>query len=325
MSTVSVVIVNYNSGDLLLRCVQHCLRLMVLPDAIIVVDNASSDGSLQGVDGLPRIRLLRMAQNIGFAAANNYAIAQCDTEFVALLNPDAFPDPGWLAALLAMAAAKPEVLAFGSRQMQSGVPGVLDGIGDRYFISGQIRRDGYQQSCTARDLMAREIFSPCAAAALYRASALRSCGGFDEDFFCYAEDVDLGFRLRLIGGQAWYVPDAVVQHMGSATTGGQHSDFATYHGHRNLIWVFVKNMPGGLFWVLLPLHLALNVLSVLWLALRGQGGVGWRAKRDALKALPAMWRKRRLVARGRSATMSQIWRVLDKRLLAFGAGRSGAD
>lgn len=325
MPSVSVIIVNYNSGELLLRCVQHCLRQAVLPDAIFVVDNASSDGSVQAVEGLPRVHLLRMEQNIGFAAANNRAIERCDTEFVALLNPDAFPDPGWLAALLSMAAAKPQATAFGSRQMHFGEPGVLDGIGDRYFITGQIRRDGYQRRCTVHDLTAREIFSPCAAAALYRTAVLRACGAFDEDFFCYAEDVDLGFRLRLIGGQAWYVPDAIVEHMGSATTGGQHSDFATYHGHRNLVWVFVKNMPGGLFWMLLPLHVALNALSLLWLALRGQGRVGWRAKRDALKALPAMWGKRRLVARGRRATVRQIWRVLDKRLLSSSPARGIAD
>ena len=90
----------------------------------------------------------------------------------------------------------------------------------------------------------REVFSPCAAAALYRRSALVEIGGFDDDFFCYSEDVDLGFRLMLAGHSCLYVPTSVTHHVGSGTTGGQNSDFAVYHGHRNLVWTYVKDMPG---------------------------------------------------------------------------------
>lgn len=310
--TVTIVIVNWNSGALLRECLAHCLRQTVRADAIVVVDNASEDTSLEGVDALPGVAVMRMDQNLGFAAGNNRAIERCTTDWVLLLNPDAFPESGWVAALLDAAAAHPGVAAFGSRQMQHGKDGILDGIGDRYYISGQIRRDRYQKPCRPEDLLPREIFSPCAAAAMYRMDVLRQCGGFDEDFFCYAEDVDLGFRLRLNGYRAWYVPEAVVLHMGSASTGGQHGDFATYHGHRNMVWVFCKNMPGALFWLLLPLHLALNALSIVWLARRRQAGLAWRAKRDAVVHLPAMWRKRKDIARMRHATAREIWRQLAK-------------
>jgi GT2 family glycosyltransferase len=143
-------------------------------------------------------------------------------------------------------------------------------------------------------------------------------GGFDEDFFCYVEDVDLGFRLRLAGHKALYVPDAVAHHVGSATTGGQHSDFAVYHGHRNLVWTFMKNMPGILFWLLLPLHAAMNLVAVAVFTLRGQGWVILRAKWDAVKGLPTMWRKRKLVQSTRIATVREIWRCLDKHI---GPGR----
>jgi GT2 family glycosyltransferase len=310
--TVTIVIVNWNSGALLRRCVEHCLRQTVRADAIVVVDNASEDGSLDGLDALPGVTVMRMDSNLGFAAGNNRAIAQCTTDWVALLNPDAFPESKWLESLLAATVEYPDVIAFGSRQMQHGKEGVLDGIGDRYYVSGRIRRDRYQKPCRSVDLVAREIFSPCAAAAMYRLDGLQQCGGFDEDFFCYAEDVDLGFRLRLAGHQAWYVPNAVVQHVGSAVVGGQHSNFATYHGHRNLVWVFVKNMPGWLFWAFLPLHVALNVASLLWLTWRLQGKIALRAKRDALAGLPLMWRKRRLIAKYRRATNMQIMKQLSK-------------
>jgi GT2 family glycosyltransferase len=305
-ATVSIVIVNWNSGSMLRKCLRHCERQTIVADRIFVVDNASQDGSAEGLHHYSGVTLLRMSTNLGFAAANNRAIALCDSEYVVLLNPDAFPDAGWLEALLRAAVVNPRIAAFGSRQMQYGAEDVLDGTGDQYFITGQIRRAGYQKKCTAAHLAAHEIFSPCAAAAMYKLDALNECGGFDEDFFCYAEDVDLGFRLRLRGYIAWYVPEAVVHHMGSAATGGQHSDFATYYGHRNVIWVFVKNMPGLLFWLLLPLHIALNLASLILLAMRGQFIVGVRAKTDAMRGVGLMWKKRKQIAKSTQVSAGEI-------------------
>jgi len=160
----------------------------------------------------------------------------------------------------------------------------------------------------------REVFSPCAAAALYRRSALRELAGFDKDYFCYVEDVDLGFRLRPAGYRCLYVPQSVAHYVGSGTTGGQHSDFAMYHGHRNLVWAYVKNMPGWLFWACLPLHVAMNLITVAVFIKRGKGRVILRAKRDALLGLPKMWRKRREIQENRVASAGQIWRALDKRV-----------
>lgn len=158
------------------------------------------------------------------------------------------------------------------------------------------------------------MFSSCAATAVYRRSVLLELGGFDEDYFCYVEDVDLGFRLRLAGYRCLYVPQSVAHHVGSGTAGGQHSDFSVYHGHRNLVWTFVKDMPGILFWLLLPLHVALNLVSIIWFAFRGHGGVVWRAKRDALLGLPKMWRKRQEIQGKRVASIGEIWQQLDKRM-----------
>jgi GT2 family glycosyltransferase len=155
---------------------------------------------------------------------------------------------------------------------------------------------------------AKEIFSPCAAAALYRKAAVDGIGGFDEDFLCYGEDVDLGFRLRLAGHPSRLVSEAVVLHEGGGSSGGRRSDFTAYHGHRNMVWVYVKNMPGLLFWLLLPLHLLANLASMVILALRGQGGIAWKAKRDALRRLPAMWKKRAT----RHEETGAIWRAMSK-------------
>jgi GT2 family glycosyltransferase len=312
---VTVIIVNWNAGDLLSQCLHDLLRQTVQPARILVMDNGSSDGSAEQVAQLPGVTVRQLGRNFGFAGGNNRALLECDTEYVALLNPDAFPEPDWLEQLLAVADAHPEVAAFGSRQMVHGSENVVDGIGDVYHVSGLVWRAGHGQVLRDSDATPREIFSPCAGAALYRRDAVANVGGFDEDYFCYVEDVDLGFRLRLAGYRAMYVPRAVVRHVGSATTGGPRSDFSVYHGHRNLVWTYVKNMPGILFWAFLPLHLLMNLAALVFFTMRGRGGVMLRAKRDALVAIPKMWRKRRHIKAMRHASLTDIWRVLDKRLI----------
>jgi GT2 family glycosyltransferase len=314
-SSITVMVVNWNSGALLQECLKTLSGQIVMPQRVLVVDNASTDNSATCATLLPSVTLLQMTANLGFAAGNNRALAECDTEFVALLNPDAFPEPDWLEWLLAAASAYPDVAAFGSRQLCQGSPDILDGIGDSYHMSGLVWRERHRARLQSGDLVPREIFSPCAAAALYRRQALVDVGGFDEAYFCYVEDVDLGFRLRLAGHKAMYVPDAVVHHVGSATTGGQHSDFAVYHGHRNLVWTFVKNMPGALFWLLLPLHLMMNLTMMVWFIARGQGRVILRAKWDAIKGLPKVWAMRRQIQARRVSNVKDIWRVLDKHVL----------
>jgi len=313
--SITIIIVNWNSGELLAECLRSLEKQTIRPKRVLVVDNASTDGSLTGAGKLAgNIAVLRMNSNIGFAAGSNRALIECDTEFVALLNPDAFPEPEWLERLFAAASDHPEVAAFGSRQLCHDAPEVLDGIGDVYHMSGLAWRERYGLRQQAQDLVAREIFSPCAAAALYRRRALMDADGFDEDFFCYMEDVDLGFRMRLAGHKAMYVPNAVVHHVGSAVTGGEWSDFAVYQGFRNSVWVFIKNMPGALFWLLLPLHLVINLASILWFTIRGQGSVILKSKRDAFLGIPHMWMKRRKIQSDRKTSIGAIWRALDKRI-----------
>lgn len=312
--TVSLVIVNFNSGDLLNQCIAQLEKQTVTPKQIFVVDNFSTDNSALQFRSSDKVIFYPMSKNLGFAAGNNRAFEDCDGDFIVLLNPDAFPEPDWLEQLLLAAEAHPEAAIFGSRQLSHSSPVVLDGIGDIYHMSGLVWRDGHGREQANDDLVAREIFSPCAAASMYKRAALAEVGGFDEDYFCYVEDVDLGFRLRLAGYKARYVPDAVVYHVGSATTGGQHSDFTMYHGHRNLVWTFVKNMPGSLFWLLLPMHLLLNLFSIVWYLLHGKGNVILKAKYDAMLRLPAMWQKRKKIQKNRVASITEIWSLLDKRL-----------
>ena len=319
----SVIIVNWNGEKFLERCLTSLMSQTVTPREVILVDNASSDRSNEIAQRFPSIRIISLDQNTGFARGNNLALetASKKSAWIALINPDAFAEPRWLEELLASAERNPAVSVFASQLVKAGNPSVLDGAGDAYHVSGRFWRKGYGMPVSAAPENECEVFSPCAAAALYRHSALHEAGGFDEDYFCYVEDVDLGFRLRLAGHHCLYVPRAVVHHIGSGTTGGQHSDFALYHGHRNLVWTFVKDMPGILFWLLLPLHVMLNLVSILWFAFQGRSRVILRAKRDAGLGLPKMWRKRRSIQKARIASVVTLWRQLDKRMITTKSGR----
>lgn len=239
---VTVIIV-VHGGRHVVRCLE-CLAAQSLPPArVILLDNASPDDAVaacgRAIAADPRLmgraEVRPLGANRGFAAACNIGVALANTPLVAFLNPDAFPEPDWLERLVAAAGSHPATAAFGSRQMLAGQPHVLDGIGDRYHVGGLAWRGGHGRRLRPADLESREIFSACAAAALYRRAAVLDVGGFDEDFFCYMEDVDLGFRLRLAGGAARSVPDAVVHHVGAASSRGDGGRTAAYYGHRNRV------------------------------------------------------------------------------------------
>ena len=320
--TVAVLIVNWNAGPLLERCLASLAAQRRRADRVIVVDNASTDDSLAlAHERLHATEVIRLRENVGFARANNIAArAAADADAYALLNPDAFPEPEWLHALLMAADRRPDVAAFASRMLLDAAPQYLDGAGDSYHVSGRAWRIGHGRADGPSAASEREVFAPCAAAALYRRAAFDDVGGFDERYFCYFEDVDLGFRLRLRGHRALYVPDAVVHHVSSALS-GYRSDFAVYHGERNAVWTFVKNMPAALMWRYLPQHLLLNAAALLFYPWRGQGRVVWRAKRDALLGLKPVLAERRHVQQRRRVTREALRGSMVRGLLAPYVGR----
>jgi GT2 family glycosyltransferase len=259
---VTVVIVAYNSGALLQECVDALARQTLREFEAIIVDNASEDGSIARLR-LPddRFRVVDAGSNLGFAAANNLAVRKATTPWVATLNPDALAAPNWLAALKRATEHYPGAAMFGSTQLDAADDKRLDGCGDAYSFLGISWRGLHGRSI---DLLppVGETFAPCAAAALYRRDAFDHVGGFDERFFCYCEDVDLGFRIRLIGGVCIQLPDAVVRHVGSAIT-GRDSYFTLFHSARNRVWLMMKNLPLALLVLLLPIHLAYMALTMV--------------------------------------------------------------
>lgn len=292
--TIAVIVVNWNSGDLLRECLVALERQRRKADRILVLDNASSDDSLaRAAAACPRAEVVRLERNLGFAAANNAGLRLAsDCDWVALLNPDAFAEPDWLDVLAQAAETHEGYASFASQLRAADAEGLLDGTGDLYHVSGAAWRAGHGEPVADEHHQPCDVFSACAAAALYRRDALLEVGGFDESYFCYMEDVDLGFRLRLAGYRCLYVPRAVVRHVAWGTT-ERRGRFSVYHGHRNLVWTYWKDMPGVLLLLYLPQHVLLNLATVAWFALHGDGGVILKAKWDAVRGLGRVWRDRR--------------------------------
>jgi GT2 family glycosyltransferase len=314
---VAVVIVTYNnSAATLAACLDALERQTLRATRTLVIDNASPYRfPEQATANRPNIEVIRNSENVGFAAANNQAFEilarEGNVELVALLNPDAFAEPGWLAELVEAAAQFPQFDAFASRMMIEGTDDIVDGMGDEYHVSGLAWRTGHGKPLRPRHLEGREVFGACAGAALYRLEAVRSIGGFDADLFCYVEDVDLSFRLRRLGKRTRYVPSAVVWHVGGEST-RENAAFRLYHGHRNMIRVYLKNMPKTLLMLTLPAHIAVNLFGIVRSLWRGDAAIVIRAKYDAVRAIDRVLEQRKDVERRATVGSWQIWRQLSK-------------
>lgn len=315
-SRVVVVVINFNSGNFLARSVAALQAQTYRAFTTMIVDNASTDNSVAVMQKqFPEIEVIRATRNLGFAGGNNLAFRRIrDCRWVALLNPDAFPEPNWLGNLITAARAHREYSSFASQIVFDSDPKRLDGAGDEYHLSGFAWRRMHRSPATAA-IKSLEVFAPSATAALYRKDVLDEANGFDERYFCYYEDVDLGLRLRLLGHRAFYVADAVVRHVGSGIT-GRRSAFVTYHTQRNRIWTYVKNMPAPWLWIFLPLHCFYQVVVIGLYATQGQLAPALRGTLDAFRGMRRTLEERRGVQDTRRATFAELMRVMRRGILA---------
>ena len=292
---VSVIVVNWNGADYLPRCLAALRQQTYRDFELILIDNASTDDSLKlAATVWPDIAIYRQSENTGFAKANNLGAALAKSKWLALLNSDAYPETAWLENLMKAADEYPQDRFFTSCQMQAHAPALLDGTGDEYHVSGFAWRRHYGEPVENAPRVADEVFSACGAAAMYPRQAFLDAGGFDADFFAYLEDVDLAFRLRHRGYRCLYVPDARVLHVGSASTGTQ-SEFALYHTQKNMVWLYLKNMPMPLFWQYAAHHLAANLYFFMLYSFCCCPCLMLRAKWAALAGLPRFLAKRKTV------------------------------
>lgn len=312
---VSVVIVTWNGRQYLDACLRAVQAQEGVDAEIVLVDNASSDGTAAYVrTRFPDVRLVQLDENRGFAGGNNAGAREARGTYLAFLNNDTIADPHWLGALRRGVDASSGFLLATSRIVYMHDPSVIDSAGDGVFRWGGAfkRHHGEPAEAAAQPI---EVFGMCGAACLIAKAVFDEIGGFDEDFFASHEDVDLSYRARLRGYRCRYVPDALVRHHGSATI-GTISRFAVFHGQRNLEWVFLKNTPASLLIRTLPGHLLYNAAAAAHFARRGLLGTFLRAKAAALLGMPGALRKRASVQRRSTVGAAGIEPHLERRWLA---------
>lgn len=313
---ITVVVVNYNAGDYLRRCINSLADQTLTDFETIIVDNNSGDGSLNLLERQPaRMTILRETANHGFARGNNIGAKAGRGTWLVLLNPDAEAAPDWLESMMRAVRERPSHRLVASWQGAMLEPGKLDGVGDCYLAYGYAWRGGFGRD-ERETPEAGECFAPCGAAALYPRDKFLEAGGFDEDYFCYHEDVDLGFRMWLLGEKCQFDPSCRVVHAGSAIS-GRTSEFSVFHGARNGFWTYMKNMPGPLLVITFPVWIGGTIAILARGLVTGRFGATLRGLLAAFGGIGPQLEKRRKLKGLRRATVAEIARVLCWNPLTF--------
>jgi GT2 family glycosyltransferase len=330
-----VVVVNWNRKELLRACLASLASQTHSSFEVVVIDNGSEDTSVSMVqemsDTFPvPLRLVCNDSNRGFCAANNQGFAASQSELIALLNNDAEAEPGWLAALEAVIRTGPEVGMVASKILVWEDPARIDKVGHLIYPDGQNRGRGTGQLDEGQFDRIEETLWPDGCAAMYRRAMLDEIGGFDEDFFAYADDAELGMRGRIAGWNSLYAPGAVVRHHRGATLGLGSARRLTLI-ERNRVLLAVKLFPLSLLW-LNGVHYLVRIAAGLWAAVRNRGEIRrysgtkgkfaaatalFRGTLSALPMIPSMLRKRRAFRPRHRLTSRQIRQLLRRHRISL--------
>lgn len=311
MPLARVVVLNWNGRRWLEGCLGALRRQEGCAFEVVVVDNASTDGSVAFVrERFPECRVVALDANVGFAAGNNAGARGATGPYLAFLNNDTEVEAGWLAALAGAVERDAGIGLASSQVVFMDPPGIIDSAGDGYLRCGGGFKHRHGQRAEDRSGDA-DVFGACGAAFLIRRDLFERLGGFDEDYFMVYEDVDLSYRARLLGSRCVFASRALVRHAGSASL-GRVSDRAVFYGQRNLEWTWIKNSPRAILWRSWPSHLAYDLAGLAAYTRAGQLGPWLRGKLAAVAGLPAVWRKRREVQRAITADPDALWNLMDR-------------
>ncbi len=322
---ISVIIVNLNGERYLRDCLGSLASQTFADFEVILVDNGSTDNSLDLIrNDFPWVRVIGLASNTGFAKGNNTGFAASSSRYMVTLNNDTIADSGWLKALYEVAESDPLVGMVASKIFLGREGKELDSAGMLIYPDGMSRQRGRGQIDHGQFDGAGEVLFPSACAALYRSDMLKGIGCFDEDFFSYCEDTDLGLRARLAGWKAVFAPQAMIRHMYSQT-GGKYSGFKAYHIERNRFWVLIKDLPLS-FILLFPLYTFWRYIVQIYGLMSGKGsvarfaegsgglnliGVVLRSWRGAASGLPAALKKRKRIWSSKQLSVKEYINLLN--------------
>ncbi len=269
MQIATVVIPNLNGMRYLKRCLDSLMSQSRQDFSVILIDNGSADGSADYVEShYPEVTVIRYETNTGFCHAVNEGIRMADTPYVILLNNDTVCEASFVEKLAAAMEKEKNCFACASRMVRMDDPEKMDDGGDYYCALGWAYARGKGRPA-ARYGKKREIFSACAGAAIYRRAVFDEIGLFDEKHFAYLEDVDIAWRARIAGYRNFYIPEAVVRHVGSAASGSVYNEFKIRHSSRNSIYMIYKNMPWPQIILNLPFLVVGFLIKMIFFAQKG--------------------------------------------------------
>ena len=316
MKTISVIIANLNGEKYLADCLQSLAEQTFRDFEVIVVDNGSTDNSLALLKkDFPWVKVISLEKNTGFAQGNNIGFGASSYEYVATLNNDTIVDRGWLQALYEAAETDRNIGMVASKIFLGREGREIDSAGMLIYPDGMTRQRGHGEEDNGQFDGTREVLFPSACAALYRNDMLKEIGYFDEDFFSYCEDADLGLRARLAGWKAVFAPAATVMHLYSRTS-GRYSAFKAYHVERNHFWVLLKDFPLS-YILLFPFYTLWRYIIQAYGLLSGQGSVA----RFAEKAGPG--KMFGIVFRAYGSAFASLFQTLKKRRRIWKSRRLG--
>lgn len=304
--SIGVVVVNWNARDALSKCLDSLHVQTTPPRRTVVIDNASTDGSVEQVHrNYPAVDVIVLERNFGYCVAANLGVGQLRTDLVVLLNNDAVCDPRFLESMTAAALARPSVAMFTPRMLRLRDPLRIDncGIGLSFWLAGY--QIGAGHLFGRRFEKSSEVFGASGAALVARRTLFEKIGPFDETLDYNQDDFDFSFRAQLAGERCWYVADAVVHHYGSLSA-NRVAEQTLKRILRNQETVLIKVLPWELAF-LLPLHAAYVVFQLGKWAFRGYLPLAIRAKLEAIEDIGVTLRKRREV---QATRVGSAWKIL---------------
>ena len=316
MNSLAIIVLNWNGADDALNCVESLQQQTLRPE-IIIVDNNSSDDSVERFEDHVKSQkkdapiLIKNSQNLGFAGGINTGLVYARKqgfEYIGVLNPDAIADKKWCQALVDELSSHPKCgIATGILQRRDGK--TLDTTGDFYTtwgLPGPRNRDEPVENAPSKP---GEVFGATGGGAIYRAAMFDDIDMFDEDFFMYYEDVDLSFRAQLAGWKVRFTPKAIAYHKVGASS-KKVPGLAVYNTFKNLPLVFIKNVPGKLFW-----YIGLRFFLTYWLIFASavRHGNGWPAFKGMLASIirkPAAYKKRLNIQKNHKVSVNYIRSII---------------
>ena len=309
---VSIVIPNWNGKHFLKDCLDSLLTQTYKELEILVVDNGSKDGSIEFLqENYPSVIVPRFEKNTGFSVAVNRGIRESKGEYIALINNDTVVDSLWVEELVKALAGHAEVGSVGCKMLAYDDHTLLDGVGDGYRRGGLPGRIGHREKDTGLFDQERYILGACGGAAMYRRSLFVDIGLFDEDYFAYLEDVDMGLRAQRAGYKCLYVPTAKIFHLGCGTTGSGYSPLVVRLSSQNNFNTIVKNIPGPLLIRFFPYICFWQAYYLAVVCVRGGQVPAWfNGFGRAILLLPRMMAKRQAINKGRRVSLAYLEEII---------------